>query len=441
MAKTLTLRVVKATSMLGSTQAVNMFCSVVRMKLLALFVGPVGVGLLGAVSQAADMIGNLSQLNVRTSAVPALASASKEQFSPLLVSVRRISRLLGLVGATVMFLAAPLLADFTFGNHEFIWAYRIAALSLFFVALSGAESIVLQATQNYKSIAASGLFTALTALPLSVALYFILRVNGVAPSLVVYSLMAFIGAWWFSRSVSCNGVKPRWGESLKIARPFLKTGLALTLITLATDGVNFIFMAFMGNEGETVLGLYQAGYKIVWNYTGLFLLSFSAEFFPRISRCCHNRRASSVLVAHQGRVSSLITAAGVIVIIVCARWLVPLLYSAEFAAVLPYVRWGAVGICFRPLSMAMSFFMLAAGKTKAYCWSEVLSALCGLALNVLGFSVWGFMGLGLATILWQALDLLIVFTAGRFAGLTISPRCLLLPAALSAVALTAAWLC
>lgn len=419
MAKTLTARVLKATSLLGSTQGINMVCSVVRMKMLALLVGPTGVGLFGALTQATDMIGNFTQLNIRTTAVAPLSSAPAGRFESLLLSVRRYSRLLGVVGALLMFVLAPWLAEFTFGNGEFVWAYRIAALSIMFVALQGAELIYLQASERYKPIAASGLFTALTGMPVAVALYWGFRVNGIAPGLVFYSLMAFLGAWWFTRRTSTlyprQKISARWSESLRLGMPFLRTGLMLTLMSLATEGVNFLFMAYMGHEGDTVLGLYQAGYKMVWNYTTVFFMSFAMEFYPRLSKAIHNRRHASLMITHQAIISAGILALGAAAVCALSPWLMPLLYSGEFAGAVPYVMWGMVGMAFRPLSLAMSYSFLAANRARVYCLTEITSSVCGLGLNIAGYRLGGFAGLGLATAAWMALDLTIMLVAARLA--------------------------
>lgn len=394
-----------------------MVCSVVRMKMLALLVGPAGVGLFGALSQAADMIGNLTQLNIRTTAVAPLSSAPAERFGPLLLSVRRYSRVLGILGALLMFVLAPYIAEFTFGDSEFAWAYRIASLSILFVALQQAELIYLQSTQRYKPIAASGLLTALAGLPVAIVLYWQFQINGIAPGLVFYSLVAFAGTWWFSRRPSAALPALRasvsWRESLRIGFPFLRTGLMLTLMSLATEGVNFIFMAFMGNEGDTVLGLYQAGYKMVWNYTAVFFMSFTMEFYPRLSKTIHNRRHASLVITHQAIITSWILIFGSTAVCVLSPWLMPLLYSGEFAGAVPYVMWGMVAMAFRPLSVSMSYSFLAASRTKVYCTTEVLSSICGLVLNVCGFRLGGFTGLGLATAAWMALDLTIMLVAAR----------------------------
>lgn len=426
MAKTLTARVLKATSLLGSTQGVNMLCSIVRNKVLAVLVGPVGVGLFGAVSQAADMIGNFTQLNIRTSAVPALSAASAGRFDEMLISVRRCGRLLGVVGMVLMFLLAPLLSEAIYHSGEYTWAFRITSVSLLFVALQGSELVVLQATSRYKPIAASGLFTALTGMPLAVALYFWLGIDGIAPGIVAYSVLAFAGSRWFTRHHRPAGPKPSWRRSLSLGYGFVKAGILLTLTSLATYGVGYFFMAFMRGNGE-MLGLYQAGYKMVWSYTGVFFVAFSMEFYPRLSKTVHNNRHVSLLISHQAIISSAVLAVGAAAIVALTPWLMPLLYSGDFTGGDDYVRWGMVGMAFRPLSMAMSYSFLASGRSGVYCATEVISALCGLALNVAGYRMAGFLGLGVATALWMFLELFIMLVAALFSRAPLPrPRALLL---------------
>lgn len=436
MAKTMTLRVVKAISLLGSTQGLNMVCSVVRMKILSMLVGPAGVGLMGALSQSADLIGNLTQLNIRTSAVPRLAAAPPDRFNQILVCVRRYGRLLGCVGMAVMFLLAPLLSEFTFGSSVYAWAYRIVSVSLLLQALQGSELIVLQATSRYKPIAASGLFTAVCGLLLAVPLYWFMRADGIAPAIVGYSVFAWLGAMWFTRRHRVSGPKPRWSESLRFGRGFIIVGAMLTVTSLTSDGVNFLFMAavrYLG--GEQVLGVFQGGYTLVWRYTSIFFMAFSMEFYPRLVKVIGRRRHSSLLVSHQAIVATWMMLPCCAVVILLAPWLIRLFFSTDFLGATPYIVWGMVAMCMRPLSLTVSYAFLASGRNRIYCLTEILSALSGLLLNLAGFYLGGFLGLGLAAVAWMAADTTIVLIAAHLSGAPMPSRRAVLTSLFSVVML------
>lgn len=417
MAKALTSRVVKAITLLGSTQGLNMVCNVVRMKLLSLLVGPSGVGLMGALSQASELIGNLTQLNIRTSAVPQMSAATPERFNAILICTRRYGRLLGCLGMALMFLLAPRLSTFTFGSDVYAWAYRIVAISLLLQALQGTELIVLQASGRYKPIAASGLFTAVGGLLLAVPLYICLREDGIAPAIVGYSVCAWIGAMWFTRKFRFYGPKPPWRESLRLGRGFIIVGLLLTVTSLATDGVNFIFLAIVRHlGGEDTLGVFQSGYTLVWRYTSIFFMAFSMEFYPRLVKVIKRRSHSALLISHQAIVSTWMMFPCSAAVMILAPLLIRLFFSPDFLNAQPYVVWGMVAMTVRPLSMSISYSFLASGRNKTYCLTEIISALCGLALNCAGFRLGGFAGLGLAALLWMLLDLTIMLVAARLSS-------------------------
>lgn len=421
MAKALTLRVVKAITLLGSTQGLNMLCNVVRMKMLATLLGPSGLGLMGALTQAADMIGNFTQLNIRTSAVPRLAATTNPtDFNNMLSATRRYSRLLGIVGMAVMFILASRLSSFTFGSGQYAWTYRIVSVAIFLQALQGCELITLQATARYKAIAASGLFTAVCGLFLAVPLYWRLRYDGIAPSIVGYALFAWLGATWFSNFKSeapPSMASPSWRESLRIGRGFILVGMLLTVTAIATEGVNFLMMAAVRYlSGEEALGIYQSGYTLVWRYMSIFFMAFSMEFYPRLVKVIRRPSHVSLMITHQTLISAAMLTPCLAAVIILAPWLLRIFFSEAFLPAVPYVIWGAVAMSFRPLSICMSYSFLASSRNKVYCLTEIISALSGLCLNSLGYYSAGFTGLGLGTIVWMLLDLVIMLVAARIAG-------------------------
>lgn len=443
MAKTLTRRVVSAITLLGSTQGLNMVCNVIRMKILSVLIGPAGVGLMGALSQASDLIGNLTQLNIRTSAVPQLASSPPERFNDLLLATRRCSWLLGFIGTALMFFLAPLLSSFTFGSTEYAWAYRIVSIALLLKAAQGAELVAMQAAGRYKTIAASGLFTAIGGLLLALPLYYCLREDGIAPAIVGYALFAWLGALWFTRNYPKPTINLSWLKSIRLGRGFIIVGALLTVTYLANDIVNFCFLAIIrAIGGEDSLGIYQGGYTLVWRYTSVFFMAFSMEFYPRLIKVIHRPSHASLLLSHQIAVSSRMMFPCSAAIIILAPWIIRLLFSADFLPALPYVIWGMVAMSFRPASMSMSYSFLAAGRNKLYCFTEITGAIIGLTLNSIAFNLGGFNALGISTVLWLLIELAIMLCAARFTKAPLpSARVILSTLGLSAILAALAAIC
>ena len=61
--------IVKAMGIFGSIQVFNILCSIVRTKLIALWIGPTGMGLFAIFNSVIEMVGNITNLGVRTSSI------------------------------------------------------------------------------------------------------------------------------------------------------------------------------------------------------------------------------------------------------------------------------------------------------------------------------------------------------------------------------------
>lgn len=65
----------KAMGIFGGVQMAGIVCSIVRTKLVALWIGPVGVGLFGLFNQALDTINTAANLGTRQSSVRDISQA------------------------------------------------------------------------------------------------------------------------------------------------------------------------------------------------------------------------------------------------------------------------------------------------------------------------------------------------------------------------------
>ena len=112
--------IVKATGLFGGTQVFTILCSIIKTKLVAIWLGAEGVGIIGLYNNTVEMISSLTRLGIGTSSVRDLSKAFKSgdesRFAELVSVVRRWIWFTGLLGAVVMLTFAPLLSRYTFGD-------------------------------------------------------------------------------------------------------------------------------------------------------------------------------------------------------------------------------------------------------------------------------------------------------------------------------------
>ena len=147
----------KAMGLFGGVQVMGILCSIIRTKLVALWIGPVGIGLFGLFNNALEMIAIGTNLGIRSSSVRDISQALEKR-DPSLVArmvtvVRKWSLWLGLAGALLTLAAAPLLSEWTFGDSTHIWGFVALSIAVLLQALTNGEYAVLQGTARLKRLA------------------------------------------------------------------------------------------------------------------------------------------------------------------------------------------------------------------------------------------------------------------------------------------------
>lgn len=421
--------VLKAMGIFGGVQVLNILCSLIRNKLVAMWIGPAGVGLFGIFNQALEMLNTATNLGVRNSSVRDISQAVEKRdssmISRIITVVRRWSLWLGLGGALITMAIAPLLSRLTFGDFNHIWHYVTLSAAVLFMALTNGEYAVLQGLSKLKKLARVTVSGTLGGLLISIPMFYFLREDSVLPSIIVYALCVMAAAL-FTKDKEFPKAKVTSRETVSMGADFIKLGVFMTLGSFVAMLASYIFVSWLNiTSGKETVGFYQAGYTLVDKYAGLVFVALGYEYYPRLARVAGSSMRLRVFVSNQINLSFMVLTPCLLAFILLRSHLVWLLYSKEFLVILTYISWGVVGTVLRATSWCLSFVMLAKGDGKIFLITESLDAVIGLTLNIVCFSLWGVDGLGFAYIAWFACYTIIVGVVYfRVYHLTISIKCL-----------------
>lgn len=421
--------VLKAMGIFGGVQVLNILCSLIRNKLVAMWIGPAGVGLFGIFNQALEMLNTATNLGVRNSSVRDISQAVEKRdssmISRIITVVRRWSLWLGLGGALITMAIAPLLSRLTFGDFNHIWHYVALSAAVLFMALTNGEYAVLQGLSKLKKLARVTVSGTLGGLLISIPMFYFLREDSVLPSIIVYALCVMAAAL-FTKDKEFPKAKVTSRETVSMGADFIKLGVFMTLGSFVAMLASYIFVSWLNiTSGKETVGFYQAGYTLVDKYAGLVFVALGYEYYPRLARVAGSSLRLRVFVSNQINLSFMVLTPCLLAFILLRSHLVWLLYSKEFLVILTYISWGVVGTVLRATSWCLSFVMLAKGDGKIFLITESLDAVIGLTLNIVCFSLWGVDGLGFAYIAWFGCYTIIVGVVYfRVYHLTISIKCL-----------------
>lgn len=405
----ITGKVLKTIGVFSGAESFGIICSVVKMKLVALWLGATGVGLFGIFNNSLETISILTGLGLRQSGVRAVARHSGDAgvLRRMVRSLRGWCALSGGLGALVVCAIAPWLSLFFFGNYDYWWQFMILAAALLFNALTGGEQAILQGTQKLKRLAKSSVGGSAFGLAVSIPMFRFMGDRSVVFSILAYSIGLFIFLCLF-RDKDLKYEVPRRTD-LREGREFAKLGGYMAIASFATNVAQMLFLSWLNRDSSTAeVGYYQAGNVLVFRYTSLIFGAVGLEFYPRMAAQSQSAHRMSLFVSHEIGLLLKIFTPLLILFIVCRRWIVELLYAPEFEVVIPFITIGIFTVILRSISACMAYTIIAKGDGRTYLLTETLDAAIGLTLNILLYKAFGLLGLGVAQVAWYGLYTLMV---------------------------------
>ena len=422
--------IVKAMGLFGSIQVFTILCSVIRTKLIALWIGPAGMGLFAIFNSAIDMVSNVSNLGVRTSSIRSISlhTAHTSMLARVCTAVRRLSALLGVLGGLILACAAPLFSRLSFGDSSHTAGFIFLSLALIANAITNGEHAIMQGTSLLRKLAKSSLYGAFTGLILSIPMYYFLGEQSIIPSILCYSLSVLTFSYMLrNKDVSLNADTLSLADTLAIGKDFLKLGVFITLTDIVTQCTNYVFVSYLNLAADTeTVGYYQAGYTLIAKYTGLILSALCVEYFPRLSKVAHSNMKLNIFVSQELNIALMVLTPVIVAFILFRRIIITILYTDSFFAIETYISVGIIGMVFRAVSWCMAYVILAKGKGKMFFITEALDALICIALYIISFHYWGIDGFGYAFFAWYlSYTLITAYCYFRLFGLRLTRSCYL----------------
>ncbi|MDE6268879.1 MAG: hypothetical protein K2M04_07355, partial [Muribaculaceae bacterium] len=200
----MTLRVLRALSLFGSVESLTIICNLIRTKLLSLWVGTVGVGLLAILGSALDLLSTISSLGIRQSAVNDIASPRALPDVPSLVT--RLTRWLALLGAALTVLLAWPLSIATWGDTSHAWLFIILAVAVAASVITQGSRAIMQGLGTLRLLASTSVWGVAVGLLVSIPLFRFLGIHGVLPSIIAVTLATAIAASVGSRRAQLSAL-------------------------------------------------------------------------------------------------------------------------------------------------------------------------------------------------------------------------------------------
>lgn len=405
--------VLKYTGIFGGVQGLNIVISLVRNKVVAYLLGPVGMGLTALFNSVVNFVSQATNLGISFSAVRHISEyydkGDEERIAHFVKVVRSWSLLTALIGMLVCIVAGPILNSktFTWGDHTLHFIMLSPAVAL--LAINGGELAILKGTRRLNSLAVIQVLSVVSALIVSIPIFYFFSFAGIVPVIVLMTLIPTVLTLRYSLRLfplKLGGAKGILGEGMEMVR----LGVAFVLAGIFGSGAEMLIRSYLNVTASLdTVGLYNAGFLLTVTYSGMVFSAMETDYFPRLSASSADARKMSDIVNRQIEVSFLLIAPMLALLVLGLPILVPLLFTKDFSPMIPMAQVAVFSMYLKAISLPMSYTVLAKGDSLAYLLIEGFDSILMVGLIVAGYSRWGLWGTGLALDISYLVDLLIIY--------------------------------
>ena len=412
-------RVIKYLGIFGGAQGVSVLLSMVRNKFASVLLGTGGFGVIALYNRTVQLFCDTTGLSLSLSAVRRLSDAycngDDSEVRHCVKVVRSIALLTGVVGMLLMMLLSPLLSQWMFdGTPDDILGLLLVAPVVLFIAVSGGELAVLRGVKQPGKIAFYTLWTAISAVLVTVPLYYAFGSGGIIPSIFLVALLQTAGALFFSTKLYAYRAKPFSTSLLREGIDIIKLGAGYIYSTVLVSGsLWLVSQVIFKLGGDSAVGIFSAGYLLVGMLPSILFAAFDSDYYPRLSGIFARKEARNAMVNEHIEVHLLVQMPVILGMIMLLPWLFPLFFSAEFVPALAMTQMALFALLFHVMTYPISFMPVSKGDTLTFVVQETIYNVVFMALTLWGFRYHGWVGAGVGMLLARMIDLLVVYSIAR----------------------------
>jgi len=403
--------ILKYVGLFGGLQGLNILMGLVRSKITAVLLGPMGIGLSSLLNTVVSFLSNTTNLGVSFSAVKTISEFDNQEVEArnhAIAIVRTWSIIAAVLGFCVTIIAAPIINYFTFSWGDHTLHYLMLAPAVALLAITGGETAILRATRRMKSLALVQFFTVLMSIIVAVPIFYFWRVRGIVPVLLLWALTSMLLTIFFSFRYHPFRLK-HVRKYIREGGPLVKLGLSFIAAGIVGSGVEMYIRAFLNTQGDLdMVGLYYAAFTMAITYPSTLLNSLENDYFSRLSavNTCNTKLRDTVNA--QIEVLLMVMFPVIAVLLIALPIAVPLLFSSKFNESIGMAQATLLAMFIRTVTMPIEYILLAKGEAKKYCLMETLWGVLTIVFVTIGFYHGELIGMGFGWVAEYVAELVIV---------------------------------
>ena len=404
--------IVKSSFLMGFVQVCNILVKVGLNKIVAVFLGTAGVGVMALYQSAVNILKTGCDLGLSQSAVRDIAVVGKDgpdALGRVVAITKRMILWVGLLGIFVTVALSAQLSRWSFGNENYTISFLWISLVVFFNVIYGGQMAILRGVRQFKALAKASLFSSILGLVLTTPLYYFFRMKAIIPSLLITALITVVCFEYYVRKIDYVRQTVGFKSTLREGSLMIKMGIALMYVNFLGVIADYIIRGYLSNVGsvETV-GLFQAGATIITSYFGIVLTSLAMDYYPRISLICDDNKRIEGEFNRQCEAGFLLVGPLIVIFLFAMPFFIRFLYSNAFLPAMQFLELAMFYSLMTICSNSMEIILLAKRAVSVFFFTSTFTRVIMVGISMFMFSRWGLKGLGAAYVISGALHWLLM---------------------------------
>ena len=399
------LSILKATGVFGMMQVFRILISIVSSKFIAVYLGPVGLGLVSLLNNAVNIILAITNFEFLKTATREIAvEHNPNDNSKIFNVIRKLQKMaviIGIFGAIISLLFSKTLSNFTFGNQDKQHWFVYLSFYFIFTSLANARMAILQGVNNIKTLAVCNIVAAFFIAIGTIIIYYNFRIEGIIWAMLYSSIVLFLITTFFTRQYTFNILPFDFKKFYAESSPIFKLGFFMSLNLIFGQICYFTIKLYLNDSGSSpqILGYYEVSTVFLVNYLGLIFNAMSYDFFPKLASISSDNKKIKQLVNHQIEIALIIVTPAIIFLYLTAPFLIKLLYSSAFLNTFLILKMALFSVILKAVIFPLGYIVLVKGDKKLFFKQALFGDILNLFFSIILYRYFGLLGLGSSYVL------------------------------------------
>ena len=389
------MTLIKTSVLTGISTVVKLVSAFVINKVIALYIGPSGLAIVGQLQSFTSIITTFSNGAISSGIVKYTAEyqdieEKKKIFSSSIV----ISLICSLIISIFLFGFSDYLSELILKDIQYSSVFIIFGATIFLFALNMVLISILNGQKEIKKYVLVNIAGSIFSLVFTSILIMQLNLIGALYAMVLnQSVMFFVTlafvlkSSWFKLEYFKQGLDK---ESLS---KLSKYSLMAIVSALTVPVSHLIIREYIGkNLGWDSAGYWQGIWYISTMYLMLVTTTLGVYYLPKLSEIQDNKELRKEIFSGYKIIMPIVILASLIIFLL-KEYVILIAFSKDFMPMMELFAWQLMGDVIKIASWLLAYLMLAKAMTKVFIYTEVLFSALFVGLSILFVDKFGLVGI------------------------------------------------